>query len=93
MSNIIKSNIRNTFARLNGVNNQSEIAEALKEIHKTSISIDWKHCSAYLSTEIFEYLMTNPNDPKIQAWGVMVMSKLAEKFPRVVMEEDREDVV
>ena len=93
MSNIIKSNIRNTFARLNGVNNQSEIVEALKEIHKTSISIDWKGCSTFLSSEIFEYLMTNPNDPEIQALGAMVMSKLAEKFPRVVMEEDREDVV
>ena len=42
--------------------------------------IDWQLLANYLDGKIFEFIMTNQNDPRIKDFGIELARDLANKF-------------
>ena len=61
-----------------GVSNQQDQNTFLSNAQDQRI--DWQLLANYLDGKIFEFIMTNQNDPRIKDFGIELARDLANKF-------------
>ena len=79
MPNDLISQLRELANTTNrGVTNQQDQNTFLSNAQDQRI--DWQLLANYLDGKIFEFIMTNQNDPKIKDFGIELARDLANKF-------------
>ena len=79
MPNDLVSQLRELANTTNrGVTNQQDQNTFLSNAQDQRI--DWQLLANYLDGKIFEFIMTNQNDPKIKDFGIELARDLANKF-------------